>query len=138
MGGNYRKRGIKKLGIMPNDIITAQTNGVNLILKSFDSPNHIKSIEIFKDFTLQMLREQIKMELKIPIIHQKALICKKWRIIDDDAKCKKIKEYETITVLRSCQCELKSNQQRNKCATHSVQTTTKTTTMYENNYTSIQ
>ena len=121
--GRDRERSLEELGIMPNDTITAQTNGINLVLKAFDSPNYLKCIEMFKHFTLQQLREQIKMELGIQIINQKALICPNWRIIDDDAKCKDIEEYETITVLKSCHCELKaSNQRRKMCATHSVQT----------------
>lgn len=112
--GNDRKCGIKKLGINVNDTIIAQTNGINLTIKSFESPNNIKLIEMYKYFDLNMLKEQIKIELGISVINQKALICKGWKLIDHDSKCRTIKEYETITVLTACHCQINKKNNKNK------------------------
>ena len=88
----------------PNDEVLAETKGINLTLTPFDCPKNTKVIEMFTDFTLDMLREEIKKELGIPVKAQKALIRSGWSIIDQGTECRDIAEYETITVLTDCEC----------------------------------
>merc|ERR1712087_128765 len=102
--GKQRTCGLRELDIKANDVVLAQTSGLNLTLKPFHAPDDTKVVEMFGCFSLSMLRQQIRKELGIGIKQQRWLIRSGGRLISDDKDCCDIAEYETITIIKDCCC----------------------------------
>jgi len=100
--GEARKCGIQQLGIYPNATVYAESIGITLTLKHYQCPENIKLIQMYRDFTYQMLIEQINFELGIFRAEITALIGKNFTAINSDSKCRQIEEYQTITILTRC------------------------------------